>query len=235
MPRSGSTLVERILGRHSRIEALGELPLVPHIVDSVALEDRDSALESRFAALDAERLGELRGRYLDRASERRRSDRPFTTDKLHMNWRHLPLILRMLPEARVIDVRRSALDCCWSNYKLLSRGHPASADLRDLGRYFSDYVRLMDHIDHVAPGRIHRLRYEALVDDVEGETRKMLDHVGVAFEPRTLDFHLSDQPVATASSEQVRRPLNREGIGAWRPYAQWLGPLREALGPLADG
>lgn len=233
MPRSGSTLVERILGCHSQIEALGELPLVPHLVDALALDDRE-ALESHIAALPPERLQELGRRYLDRASERRRGEQPFIVDKLHMNWRHLPLILRMLPQARVIDVRRSALDCCWSNYKLLSRGHPASADLRDLGRYFSEHVRLMDHIDTVAPGRIHRLRYELLVDDIEGETCKLLDYIGVPFEPRTLQFHLSDQPVATASSEQVRRPLNRDGIGAWRPYAQWLGPLREALGSLAD-
>lgn len=235
MPRSGSTLVERVLGRHPQIEALGELPLVPHIVDALALQNGESTLESRIAALAPGRLRELGRRYLDRAAERRHGGQSFIVDKLHMNWRHLPLILRMLPQARVIDVRRSALDCCWSNHKLLSRGHPASADLRDIGRYFADYVRLMDHIDTVAPGRIHRLRYEALVDDIEGETRKMLDYVGVTFEHRTLQFHQSDQPVATASSEQVRRPLNRDGIGAWRPYAQWLVPLREALGSLADG
>jgi tetratricopeptide (TPR) repeat protein len=233
MPRSGSTLVERIIGRHSQIDALGELPVVPHIVEGLMRQDTAIPVEERIAQLPPVGLSKLAQRYRDRAAERG-SGAAYFTDKLHMNWRHLPLILRMLPEARIIDVRRSALDCCWSNYKLLARGHPAAADLADLGRYFADYVRLMDHIDTIAPGRIHRLHYEALVDDLEGETRKVLDYVGLPFEPGILDFHLSDQPVATASSEQVRQPLNREGIGAWRPYAEWLGPLREALGPLVD-
>ena len=235
MPRSGSTLVERILGRHSMIEGLGELPIVPHIIESLKLEDQAISVEAKIAGLKADRLRAFGQRYLDRACEHRRSDSAFFVDKLHMNWRHLGLILRILPEARVIDVRRSALDCCWSNYKLLfARGHPAASDLGDLGRFYVDYVRFIDHIEAIAPGRVHQLRYEAVIDDIEAETRSMLAHIGVPFEPQCVDFHLSDQPVATASSEQVRRPLNREGIGAWRPYAKWLGPLQEALGDLAE-
>jgi tetratricopeptide (TPR) repeat protein len=235
MPRSGSTLVERILGRHSMIEPLGELPVAPHIVERLKLQQPEAGLEERVAGLGSSTLDELAERYRARAGDRRKATLPFFTDKLHMNWRHLGLILRMFPEARVIDVRRSALDCCWSNYKLLfARGHPASADLTDLGRFYRDYVRFLDHLNEVAPGRIHSVRYEQLVDDLEGRTREMLDYIGVPFEPACLEFHLSEQPVATASSEQVRRPLNRAGIGASRPYDEWLVPLRDALGSLAD-
>lgn len=234
MPRSGSTLVERILGRHSMVEALGELPIIPHFVEALKLEQPDAPVEPRIAQLAPDQLEHMAKHYLDRAADHCRTGSPFFVDKLHMNWRHLALILRLFPQAPIIDVRRSALDCCWSNYKLLfARGHPAASDLNDLGRFFIDYARFIDHIDRIAPGRIHRLGYEALVEDIEVETRRLLDFLGLPFEEQCLDFHLSDQPVATASSEQVRRPLNRDGIGAWRPYAAWLDPLRDALGPFA--
>ena len=234
MPRSGSTLVERILGRHPQIEALGELPIMPHIVEAMRRDDPTGPLERRIAALSRNRLDEIAARYLDRSAEHRRSDRPWFTDKLHMNWRHLPLILRALPGARVIDVRRSALDCCWSNYKLLfARGHPAASDLGHLGRFFRDYVRLIDHLEGITPDAILQIRYEDVVDDVDAQTRRMLAFLDLEYDPSCVDFHLSKDPVATASSEQVRRPLNRSGIGSWRNYAPWLEPLREALGPYA--
>jgi tetratricopeptide (TPR) repeat protein len=235
MPRSGSTLVERILGRHSSIEALGELPLIPHIIESLKREDATMPLEQRVAAFPPIRYVQLAQRYRDRAGERRHTERPFFTDKMHMNWRHLAVILRMFPEARIINVRRAALDCCWSNYKLLfARGHPAAASLGDIGRMYVDYDRFLEHMEAIAPGRILRLNYEALVENIESETRRMLDYVGVPFEVDCLNFHQSSQPVSTASSEQVRQPLNRDGIGTWQPYSKWLGPLRSALGELAD-
>lgn len=231
MPRSGSTLAERILAGHSAVEALGELPIMPHLVEELRRESPDLSV----AALDPARVAALGEAYRTRAAEHRRCDRPFHTDKLHMNWRHLPLILAALPEARVIDIRRDALDCCWSNYKLLfAYGHPAASDLGHIARFYRDYARLCDALAVRAPDRLLALRYETLVEDAEAQARRMLAFVGLDFEPGCLDFHLSSAPVATASSEQVRRPLNRNGIGAWRPYAKWLGPLRDALGPLAD-
>jgi hypothetical protein len=135
----------------------------------------------------------------------------------------------------VIDVRRNALDCCWANFKMLfTEGYPAANDLRHVGRFYRDYVRLFDAVQTAAPGRILSVRYEDVVEDIEGQTRRMLDFLGLEFEPACLDFHLSKEAVATASSEQVRQPLNRKGIGSAEPYRQWLGPLIEELGPLAS-
>lgn len=139
----------------------------------------------------------------------------------------------VLPNARIIDIRRNPLDCCFSNFKLLFvQGHPSASSLEGMASYYRDYIRLMRHLDSALPGRVHRIIYEELVDDLEGETRRLLAHIGVDFDPACLDFHRTERAVATASSEQVRRPLNRDGIGAWRKYEPWLEPLVEALGDL---
>ena len=235
MPRSGSTLVDRILGQHSACENVGELQIVMNIAHDLTTHEKGISLPVQVARLSSHKIRDLGQRYLERAAEVRHTDKPYFTDKMHMNWRLLPLILRMFPQAPIIDVRRSAMDCCWSNYKMLfARGHTASTDLVWLGQSYRDYVRLMDEIDAMAPGRVLRVDYESFVDDPEAGTRRMLSYLGLSFEPQCLEFHRSSAPVATASSEQVRRPINREGIGAWKPYGQWLGPLREALGPLAS-
>ena len=236
MPRSGSTMIERILGRHSKIEACGELPIMPRITEQLIGEaggrkrDRGS-----IANISDAKIAELSAAFLTRSRPFRHTDKPRFTDKLHMNWRYLGLIRLLLPNARIIDVRRNALDCCWSNFKTqFAQGHPGANGFTHLGRFYRDYVRMMDHMTSVAPANILHVTYEDVVDDVGRETRRILDFLGLEFEPDCLDFHLSSEPVATASSEQVRRPLNREGIGASAPYRQWLDPLVDALGPLAD-
>lgn len=236
MPRSGSTLIERILGRHSQVEAAGELPIIPRLAEQLGGEAGNlSRYRQQLKQVTPERVKELGEVYLSRAHNFRRSDKRRFTDKLHMNWRHLGLIHLILPSARIIDVRRNAMDCCWSNFKTqFAAGHPASNDLSHIAHFYRDYARFMDHMDDAAPNSILRVGYEDVVDDVEGQTRRMLSFLGLEFEAQCLDFHLSDEPVATASSEQVRRPLNREGIGTSEPFAQWLGPLRDALGPLAS-
>lgn len=235
MPRSGSTLVDRILGQHSACENVGELQIVMKIAESLSARNKATSLPEQVARLSSRTLRELSQRYLDRAAEIRHTDTPYYTDKMHLNWRLLPLILRIFPQAPIIDVRRSAMDCCWSNYKMLfARGQTAASDLVWLGQSYRDYVRLMDQVDAVAPGRVLRVDYEVLVEDPEAGTRRMLDYLGLPFEPQCMEYHRSTAPVATASSEQVRRPIYREGMGAWKPYEQWLGPLRDALGPLAD-
>lgn len=235
LPRSGSTLVGRILGGHSLIEAAGELPIIRSIIDELE-GDAEKRAEYRdllpnLSAARAKELGEL---YLARSREFRTSDKPLFIDKLHMNWMHMALIRLILPNARIIDVRRNALDCCWSNFKtIFTSGHPAADNLNHIGRFYREYVRMMDHAAGWREGGILNVSYEALVADIEGETRRMTDFLGLEFEPASLGFHRVASPVATQSAEQVRRPLNSEGIGRWKPYRQWLGPLFDALGPLA--
>ena len=235
MPRAGSTLVERMLGQHSEIEALGELAIVPRMVERIRHDVGDQQVAATVAGLSGRALESMGQWYIARARERMHTDSKFFVDKLHMNWRHLPLILRMLPQARIIDIRRGAMDCCWSNFKtLFSRGHPAANDLRDIGRFYRDYVRQTDELRSYAPGRVHLQSYEALVGDIDGQAEAMFAALNIAFEQEVLEFHLSQAPVATASSEQVRRPLNSKGIGRWQDYGQWLEPLRQELGELAE-
>ena len=230
MPRSGSTLTERILGRHSKIEAVGELQILPHLVAALEEHRRFAGCPGAPAPLPAD-LARMARWYLERAAEFRGTDKPHFVDKYNTNWLHVGLIRLMLPNAKIIDVRRDALDCCWSTYKTL--GDTYTNDQRHLARYYRDYVRFITAIDRASPGGILTARYEELVGDLEGQTRRMLDFLGLDFEQACVDFHLSTDAVATPSSEQVRRPINRQGIGSAEPYRQWLGPLIDELGDLA--
>ena len=236
LPRSGTTLVERILGRHSAVEGAGELQIIPRLVEFG--RRRADNPEDYAAMLDTmadPQVAWIGKRYVDASRDFRRNYKPMFIDKANLNWMQIGLILLALPEAKVIDVRRNALDCCWANFKMLfAEGYPAANDLRHVGRFYRDYVRMFEAMQIAAPGRTLPVRYEDVVDDLEGQTRRMLDFLGLEYEPQCLDFHLATDAVATASSEQVRQPLNRKGIGSAEPYRQWLGPLIEELGPLAN-
>lgn len=219
MPRSGSTLVEQILASHPAVEGLGELAELREVAGSAEPEGLGEAA--------AAALGQ---RYLAAAGRRRRTARPFFTDKMPANWRHLGLICLILPNARIIDVRREPMACCFSSFTTYFNRHTSfPATLADLARYYRDYVRVMDHFDEVAPGRIHHVRYERLVDDLEGETRRLLDHLGLPFAAECLRFHENPREVQTPSAQQVRRPINRDGLDRWRCYEPWLAPLKQAL------
>lgn len=233
IPRSGSTLVERILGRHPKIEAAGELQIMPRLVERLRYRAGQGQSYSRLAAsLSCRDLSRLGDSYAERSLDYRHTGKPMFVDKLNLNWLHAGLIRLILPNARIIDARRDALDCCWSNFKMLfAAGH--ANDLRGIGRFYRDYVRFMAGIDEAAPGAILQVRYEDVVANVETETRRMLAFLGLDYDPDCIDFHLSDAPVATPSSEQVRKPINRASVGSSDPYRQWLGPLIEELGPLA--
>jgi hypothetical protein len=150
------------------------------------------------------------------------------------NLFHVGLIHLILPNARIIDVRRSPLGCCFSNFKQhFQSGVWFSYDLNDLGRYYRDYVELLAHFDAVLPGRVHRVQYENVVADLEGEVRRLLEYCGLKFEEQCLSFHETRRIVQTASSEQVRRPLFVEGVDQWRNFEPWLGPLKQALGDVS--
>lgn len=236
MLRSGTTLVERVLGRHSAIESTSELKIMQQLAEIVRHKtDGPEDYADLLQNLSDSQLSWVGQRYIEASADYRRTDKPYFIDKNNLNWMQIGLILLTLPDARIIDMRRNAIDCCWANFKMLfSRFFPATNDLRHVGRFYRDYVRLFDAMKAAAPGRILSVRYEDVVDDLEGQTRRMLDFLGLEFEPQCLDFHLSTGAVATASSEQVRQPLNRKGIGSADPYRPWLGPLIEELGPLAD-
>lgn len=206
-----------------------ELPDLPVIAA------RAKAAHGGIVGMDAATLAALGSEYLDRTRVHRKSDKPLFIDKLPNNWLHAGFIHLILPNARIIDARRNPLDCCFSNFRQhFARGQGFSYDLVDLGRYYADYVALMDHFDAVLPGRIHRVFHERLLDDPEAEVRSLLAHIGLDYDPACLRFHENGRAVQTASSEQVRRPINREGVGAWKRYRAYLQPLRDALGDVVD-
>lgn len=237
MPRAGSTLVEQILASHSAIEGTMELPDLPALVLGLGREvhgDGRCWVEATAAA-SPEKLAEMGAAFLRRTQVQRKTDKPFYIDKLPNNWLYVPLIRLILPNAKIIDARRHPLDCCWSNFRQhYAKGQAFSYRLADMGAYYRDYVRLMAHVDAMQPGTVHRVIHEALLDDPEAEVRAMLAFLGQPFEAACMAFHANARAVRTASSEQVRRPINRDGVGQWQAYDAWLAPLREALGPVLD-
>ena len=239
LPRSGSTLLEQILASHSQVEGTMELADIPRLVNELQGRERILDAEPRYPGIlarltseDCRRLGE---RYL--ADTRiYRTGRPYFVDKMPNNFRHLGLIHLMLPNARIIDARREALACCFGNYRqLFAYGQEFSYDFEHIARYYGMYVELMDHWDRVLPGRILRVQHEDLVDDLEGGVRRLLDFCGLPFEAACLDFHKTERRVHTASSEQVRKPINREGIEQVRHFEPWLKPLQAALARHVSG
>lgn len=237
LPRSGSTLVEQILSSHSAVEGTMELPDLSAMARALGRGPggKDDAYPEILASLGSAELKELGEQYLRQTRVQRKTDAPFFIDKLPNNFAHVGFIQLILPNARIIDVRRHPLGCCFSGFKQhFARGQHFTYGLKDIGRYYRDYVELMAHFDTVLPGRVHRVIYEALVDDLETQVRGLLAYCGLEFEANCLRFHENERAVRTASSEQVRTPIYRDGVDQWRNYNEWLGPLREALGPVVE-
>jgi tetratricopeptide (TPR) repeat protein len=234
MPRAGSTLVEQILASHPQIEGTKELPEIAIIAK--ALGRGHGRYYRNVSEMEPERMKALGEEYLQWAGRQRKSDRPFFIDKAPNNWLHAPLIHLLLPNAKIIDARRHPLACGFSNYKQNygEGGAPFSYNLRAIGHYYHEYVRMMAHIDSVLPGRVHRVIHERLVDDTEAEIRSMLDYLELPFDPACLRFYETERAVRTPSAEQVRRPISRAGVEQWSKFEPWLGPLKEALGPVLD-
>ncbi|GAP67508.1 sulfotransferase family protein [Mizugakiibacter sediminis] len=234
LPRAGSTLIEQILSSHSQVEGTMELPEVTSITRMLREQggaEGEMPYHEALAALDGDALRALGERYLEHTRIQRKTAAPFFIDKMPNNFMHIGLIHLMLPNAKIIDARRHPLACCFSNFKQhFARGQSFSYSFEDLAHYYRDYVALMAHFDAVLPGRVHRVVYERMVEDTEGEVRRLLDYCGLPFEASCLRFFENARPVRTASSEQVRRPIYREGVDHWRHYAPWLAPLESALG-----
>ncbi|MEL6567936.1 MAG: sulfotransferase [Pseudomonadota bacterium] len=234
LPRAGSTLIEQILASHSEVDGTLELPNILSLAHRLRGRNLVSDRERYPRILHDLSEDELRALGEDYVENTRihRAGAPFFTDKMPNNFRHIGLIHLILPNAKIIDARRAPLDCCWSGYKqLFAEGQEFTYGLAEIGAYYRGYVDLMDHWEQVLPeGRILRVQHEDVLDDLEGQVRRILDHCGLAFEPGCVDFHKTDRAVRTASSQQVRAPINRSGQGQWRPFAPYLAPLKSALG-----
>ncbi len=233
LPRSGSTLVEQILASHSQIEGTRELPDMGFVASRLGwMPGNKSDYPASIAALDPAGLSALGQSYLDTTKIHRKLGRPFFIDKMPNNFQHVGLIHSILPNAKIVDARRHPLGACFSTFKQhFAQGQAFSYDLSDLGRYYRDYVDLLAHFDTVLPGRIHRVIYEDLVEDTEAVVRSLLSYCDLPFEDACLRFYETARSVRTVSSEQVRRPVFRDGLMRWQHFEPWLGPLKEALGP----
>jgi tetratricopeptide (TPR) repeat protein len=233
LPRSGSTLIEQILASHSRVEGTQELAQIPSMVTE--LQGRDPDLNHPrypgvLADLKPEDFLGLGEKYL---SDTRvyRTDKPYFIDKMPNNFRHLGLVHLILPNAKIIDARREPMACCFSNLKqLFASGQEFTYSIEDIARYYRTYLELMRHWDEALPGRILRVEHEAVVGDLKGNVRRILNFCDLEFEPACVEFHKTERSIRTASSEQVRQPIFREGLEQWKNYEPWLKPLKEALG-----
>jgi tetratricopeptide (TPR) repeat protein len=235
MQRSGSTLTEQILGSHSQIEPAGELQMLLKVVVESVMPKTGENYPNGMDKLTSDDLRSLGETYLEQSRAARKTDKPYYVDKNCYNIWQIGLIHLILPNARIIDVRRHPISCCWANFTIsFAHAPPLSYKLTDIGRFYHDYVRLMAHYDRVLPGKIHRVIYEDLVADLEGEVRRMLEFLGLPFEQSCLEYYRNDRAFNSFSNEQVRRPIFKDGVERWRDYDPWLRPLKEALGPVLD-
>jgi len=230
LPRAGSTLLEQILASHSQIDGTLELPNILALAHRLrGRKASHSNYPEVLHDLSADQRAEMGETYIEDTRIHRAGAR-FFIDKMPNNFRHIGLIHLILPNATIIDARRAPMDCCFSGFKqLFAEGQEFTYGLTEIGRYYSDYVDLMEHWDAVLPGKVLRVQHEDVLDDLEGQVGRMLGHIGVDFEPACLSFHETNRAVRTASSEQVREPINRKGQGAWKPFEPWLDPLKQAL------
>jgi tetratricopeptide (TPR) repeat protein len=235
LQRSGSTLTEQILGAHSQIEVAGELQTLINLVGNEVMPKSGPDYPNGVDKLTPEDLRALGEKYLQQTKTHRTLGKPFFVDKNCYNIWQVGLIRLILPNAKIIDVRRHPISCCWANFTVsFSHAPPLSYKLTDIGRFYYDYVRLMAHFDRVQPGKIHRVIYENLVADLEGEVRRMLDFLELPFEQSCLEYYKVERAFNSFSNEQVRQPIFKDGVERWRSYEPWLGPLKAALGPVLD-
>ena len=232
LPRAGSTLIEQILASHSKIDGTLELPNILSTAQSLRGDDIYGKLGNypkSMESLTPEQRESLGKAYID-DTQMHRKEAPMFTDKMPNNFRHIGLIHLIMPNAKIIDARRYPLDCCFSMFKqLFAQGQEFSYGLAEAGSYYKSYVKLMDHWNRVLPNKILRVNNEDVIEDLEGQVRRMLEFLELPFEESCISFHETERSVRTASSEQVRKPINKEGMERWKPYAKNLKPLLNAL------
>jgi tetratricopeptide (TPR) repeat protein len=232
LPRAGSTLLEQILASHSAVEATAELPLISQIAGELGGGRRRSEQNlypQCLTSMSRDQRESLGQRYLDGASTYR-ADKPFFIDKMPNNWVHIGLIKAILPNATIIDARRHPMAACFANFKqLFARGQEFTYGLEEIGHYYADYMRLMDHWHSVLPHGLMTVQYETVVEDLETQVRVLLDYCNLPFEEQCLRYYEKDRAVRTASSEQVRQPIYRDALSVWQRYEAHLDPLKAVL------
>jgi len=236
LPRSGSTLLEQILASHSQVEGTAELPYIGRLATSL---NRNQSTGMNYPEAMRElapaNLCALGAEYLALASMHRRSGAPRFIDKMPNNFPNAAFIAAILPNSRIVDARRHPLDACLSNYRqLFAKGQAFTYDLTEIGEYYLQYQRMMDHWARVIPGRVLTVQYEEVVADFEAQVRRLLDFCGLPFEEACLRFYESERPVRTPSAEQVRQPIYDRSVGHWRHYEKYLGELIDVLEPIRD-
>jgi len=233
LPRAGSTLIEQILASHSMIDGTLELPNILSIAQSLRGDDIYGKLGNYPKSLESLTLDqrETLGKGYIEDTRMHRKDAPMFTDKMPNNFRHIGLIHLIMPNAKIIDARRYSLDCCFSMFKqLFAQGQEFSYGLDEAGSYYNSYVKLMDHWDRVLPNKVLKVNNEDIIEDLEGQVRRMLEFLELPYEEECISFYETDRSVRTASSEQVRRPINKDGMERWKPYSKHLKPLLNHLG-----
>ncbi len=234
LPRAGSTLLEQILASHSEVDGTFELPYIlamAHRLRRSGSGEKGTPYPQALHHMDKEALSGLGEKFIE-DTRIHRAGAPYFIDKMPNNFRHVGLIHLILPNAKIIDARREPMACCFSGFKqLFAEGQEFTYGLENIGRYYRDYVDLMRHWDEALPGKVLRVQHEDVLDDLETQVRRMLDFCGLPFEQACLDFHKTERAVRTASSEQVRQPINKAGVDQWRRFEPYLGPLKDALGP----
>ena len=236
LPRSGSTLLEQILATHTQVEGTSELPYAGRLATTLNRNRRDGVnYPEATRELQPQNFAAMGRDYLARARIHRRSGAPRFIDKMPNNFPTAGLIALMLPNAKIIDARRHPLDACLSNYRqLFAKGQNFTYDLTEIGEYYLEYQRLMDHWHAVLPGRVLTVQYEDVVTDFEPQVRRLLDFCGLPWQDACLRFYESERPVRTPSSEQVRQPIYDRSVGHWRHYERHLDELIDVIAPIRD-
>ena len=236
LPRSGSTLLEQVLASHSAVEGTAELPYVGRLATSLG---RHGASGVRYPevvrAFNPARFATLGAEYLTLARLHRRTAAPRFIDKMPNNFPNVGLIASMLPNAKIIDARRHPLDACLSCYRqLFAKGQNFTYDLTEIGEYYLQYQRMMDHWHAVLPGRVLTVQYEEVVGDFAAQAQRLLEFCGLPWEDACLRFWESERPVRTPSAEQVRQPIYDRSVAHWRHYERHLSELIDVLEPVRD-
>ena len=232
LPRSGSTLIEQILASHSMVDGTLELPNILSMAQTLRGNDVYGSLGNypgSMNSLSLEQRIAMGKSYIDETRMHRKGA-PRFTDKMPNNFRHIGLIHLVMPNAKIIDARRYPLDCCFSMFKqLFAQGQEFTYGLEEAGSYYNSYINLINHWNKVLPNKILRVNNEDVIEDLEGQVRRLLTFLELPFEKECIAFHETNRLVRTASSEQVRKPINKDGMGRWKPYAKNLRVLSETL------